>query len=373
MHKLIKKINPKYQDYFFVSKKSSSFTSDICVLKSHALPSFVNEVLKDEEMPDKVKFLIILQVCGGMRISEALSLTPESFNIQKQKDGGHYIKVTTKVLKKRADLKYKKLVDYYINKSQMVRPERRADREEKVKRALKVWFKLVNDGIRIEDVAQDFAESLNSELASQEALKNTITRMKSRQSSKVNMNSKLGTEFGYKFELFYGVLKETDPSNANIIRSLFNAFEKGKKAGEFSSITRSFDLIQDSKGRVHKLVIDILSLYYPGEKVFKKVDPNRKKRVGRPPKYGIKKEKKPLIKTQDEPISQLTASRWLEKYIGSSSTHLFRHSFISFLLFNRKKSTEEVARIMELSPEIVEGYAHLQEKNNPQNFSDISI
>jgi integrase len=81
---------------FFLTQPRLNRRSTIAIVRGERFEGFVKEVLADAGIEDEYKAFLLVCLCGGLRVSEGLSLTRSSFEV----DGEHlYANVT--VLKKR--------------------------------------------------------------------------------------------------------------------------------------------------------------------------------------------------------------------------------------------------------------------------------
>lgn len=85
-----------YSKYFNIQRRVSSKTK-IAVLKGELLEGFLTDLLNDPDIESETKLFIIVCLCGGLRVSEGLSLKKSAFM---EEDGDLFGLVD--VLKKRS-------------------------------------------------------------------------------------------------------------------------------------------------------------------------------------------------------------------------------------------------------------------------------
>lgn len=87
----------KYENFFIKSKRLTS-EKPLALIDGDKLEQFFGALLSDPEIDSDLKLFIFLAASGGLRVTEALALTKEDFQIQ---DGILYFEL--KVLKKRKE------------------------------------------------------------------------------------------------------------------------------------------------------------------------------------------------------------------------------------------------------------------------------
>ncbi|MCP4914622.1 MAG: site-specific integrase [Oligoflexia bacterium] len=304
----MKSIKDNYKTYFFMSRRinSSKRSTLYPVLHYDKFDDFFTQLKKDKAINNETKVLIALALSGGMRVSEALNLKKEDFSILEGKMIGK-----VKVLKKDLKITYKEILTERLTYG--VSSPNKDIALDRYSLALERWFKALNTSIDREEIVK----KLDNEYA-------RILINKS--SKKITIDSIVKSEFKTKFNELFNLFKASYPNEAKDIQYLHKTYAKMKKKDKYNSNERLFI--------PHPKALEIISSYLKGlrykEKLFK--------------------------------FDRFKARRSLERFIGTSSMHAFRHSFISYLLFKKNWSEERVAEFVNMSTETVKVYSHLDNK-----------
>ena len=301
-------IKEKYKEYFFYSRRlnSTKRDSEYPVLKYKQLDSFFKTLSEDKQINKEAKTLIALALSGGMRVSEALSLKKENFF---EEDGQLIGKV--KVLKKDLKITYEEILKerltYGVNSSS------KTIAKERYSKALNVWFKALNSSIDRKTLVDKLEDDMAKILIS-------------KSTKKITLKSKVASEFKSRFDEIFLIFKKSYPHEAQSIKMLHKTYEKMKKKSKYNSNTRLI--------KPHKIAARIIRSHLKGL---------------RHTEYLFK-------------FSRFRARDLLDRGIGISSMHSFRHSFISYLLYGLNWKEEKVAGLMCMSVQTVRGYTHLDQK-----------